>query len=498
MSPAVASMSQQSAQVEDTALPPAVASTSQQSAPDEDTASDSLMCNLDSSTVSTQQKQGISGRRNLHGLKVPADLNVEIQDGPTQPKLGKFPPTKFGSQNRAFSASYYTTFDFLEYSVQRDAVFCFCCRMFPNASGERVFTESGFNNWKDIGECLKHHAKSICHAEAVARWQGARSVDHGKVDAISLQVNKQAKDVVTKNRAAVGSLARIAITCARQDIALRGHHEHTDLADNRGNFLEILELIKLESTHTKSNLDRLPKNANYTSKDAQNDLLKAAAAVVTSKIVAEVKSAGMFTVIADEARDISISEQMSICLRYVVGHTVNEHFLTFVTLHDDLSAGTLAKEIAESLTAQGIDLKSCVAQCYDGASVMSGEFNGVQQQFRVLCGSPCVYVHCYAHRVNLVLVDACTAVRPVGDLFGLLEAVYNYITSSSIRHDKFVSVQEGRGERVMALPLQSDTQWVCKLKAVTTFKKRFVAVVSTLEFFCESKNHGNELRLRVC
>ena len=92
------------------------------------------------------------------------------------------------------------------------------------------------------------------------------------------------------------------------------------------------------------------------------------------------------------------------------------------------------------MSSYGIDLNVCVALCYDGASVMSGEFNGVQQQFRVLCGSPCIYVHCYAHRVNLVLVDACAAVQPDSDLFGLLEAVHNFVTVSTVRHDKFVSV----------------------------------------------------------
>jgi len=86
-----------------------------------------------------------------------------------------------------------------------------------------------------------------------------------------------------------------------------------------------------------------------------------------------------------------------------------------------------------------------------------------------------------------VLVKACAAVKPAGDLFGLLEAVHNFVTASTIRHDKFVSVQRERGEIVMELPLQFESRWVCKLKAVTTFKERFFSVILTLQFFCESK-----------
>lgn len=38
----------------------------------------------------------------------------------------------------------------------------------------------------------------------------------------------------------------------------------------------------------------------------------------------------------------------------------------------------------------------------------------------------------------------------------------------------------------MELPLLSDTRWVCKLKAVTTFKNRFQSIVFTLLYFTES------------
>ena len=68
-------------------------------------------------------------------------------------------------------------------------------------------------------------------------------------------------------------------------------------------------------------------------------------------------------------------------------------------------------------------LSYCTAQCYDGASVISRMYNGVQAQVRKLAGSACVYVHCYALRVNLVLVDTCAKITEVSNFFGLLEAV---------------------------------------------------------------------------
>jgi len=57
-----------------------------------------------------------------------------------------------------------------------------------------------------------------------------------------------------------------------------------------------------------------------------------------------------------------------------------------------------------------VALKDCVAKASDGASVMSGKDNGVQKLFRNKVDKPCVFVHCYAHRLNLVLSVSATEV----------------------------------------------------------------------------------------
>jgi len=323
----------------------------------DDHSSDNLPGNTNCATSSPIVPLGLStipARKDLRGLRVPNDLSELIGDGPRQPKMPKFPPTRFGMQNRCFPAIYYTKFPFLEYSVERDAVFCFNCRMFPSSASEPTFIHEGFNNWKDVGDSLGKHAKSNSHVDASARrlaWM--QSTASGKP--VAVQIDSHAKVIVEQNRSAVSSLAKVAIVCARQDIALRGTHEtfsdndETQAIANRGNFLELVNLIKSESSNVKSNLDRLPKNANYCSKDSQNDLLDSAASVIKNRIVEEVQRSGMFAVIVDEARDISKTEQMSVCLRYIDGHEVKERFLNFVTLRNDLSAEALAIAVANTL-----------------------------------------------------------------------------------------------------------------------------------------------------
>ena len=69
---------------------------------------------------------------------------------------------------------------------------------------------------------------------------------------------------------------------------------------------------------------------------------------------------------ADESRDISKNEQMSIVLRFVdQANIVREHFMGFVRLRQ-FDARTLADELIRFLKQYNIDPSACVAQCYDG------------------------------------------------------------------------------------------------------------------------------------
>ncbi|KAJ8896148.1 hypothetical protein PR048_001491 [Dryococelus australis] len=74
---------------------------------------------------------------------------------------------------------------------------------------------------------------------------------------------------------------------------------------------------------------------------------------------------------ADETKDVPKVEQLAILIRY---RAIGLHHLK------DCSADNIANAIFSLLSNQGIDLKYCVGQCYDGANVMSGWANGAQQE----------------------------------------------------------------------------------------------------------------------
>ena len=70
-----------------------------------------------------------------------------------------------------------------------------------------------------------------------------------------------------------------------------------------------------------------------------------------------------------------------------------------------------------------------VAQGYDGAVVISGSENGVQSMIRKDHPSA-FYIHCMAHKLNLVLVEACKVNRMVNSFFLTLETIYCFFLHS--------------------------------------------------------------------
>ncbi|XP_056696166.1 uncharacterized protein [Spinacia oleracea] len=72
-----------------------------------------------------------------------------IQRGPCQPKKHKFPKTEFEEgKMRRFNPSWFKKYAWLEYSVSKDAAYCFYCYLFKNettkVAGGDAFVINGF------------------------------------------------------------------------------------------------------------------------------------------------------------------------------------------------------------------------------------------------------------------------------------------------------------------------------------------------------------------
>ena len=81
--------------------------------------------------------------------KGPCDLAPSPNHPPCQPVV-RYPTTELGGKQRSFNSEWYRSYSWLEYSVERDACFCYPCCLFTTGEGRshNTFTEVGFRDWK--------------------------------------------------------------------------------------------------------------------------------------------------------------------------------------------------------------------------------------------------------------------------------------------------------------------------------------------------------------
>ena len=99
-----------------------------------------------------------------------------------------------------------------------------------------------------------------------------------------------------------------------------------------GNFLSILKLVlQFAPPGLKELVMKCPKNATYKSKTIQNQIIDVIKDYIQGKIVAKIKVKRVFSVLADEATDISNKEQMALVLRYLSqNNVIKEEFVNFI------------------------------------------------------------------------------------------------------------------------------------------------------------------------
>ncbi|KAJ8882057.1 hypothetical protein PR048_018545 [Dryococelus australis] len=252
-----------------------------------------------------------------------------------------------------------------------------------------------------------------------------------------------------------------------EDVLLHGYSDWKHIG-NMATKHENSKIRKLSLANSK--LNNMPQNAKYTSNMIQNDMLQAAASVITQVIVRKIKSGStVYSRIVDEARDEGLTEQINICL----------------------------KQLNVFSNSVGLDITNCVSQSFDGASVITGALNEVLALIRHMANNPWAYVHCHAHRLNLVLVDVSENLQFVGETIGLLEAIYAFQYSSTLRYNVFMKSETSCGLDKLNVPQHSDTRWVSKCKGIHFFKLLFQCVVKALEECSKSAKKKEAAEQRV-
>ncbi|XP_069503891.1 zinc finger MYM-type protein 1-like [Ambystoma mexicanum] len=437
-------------------------------------------------------EQGIPRRSPAPNLddSVVTDLSPNPCSDPVQPKLPTYPVT--GS--RKFNGDY-KTYPWVEYSVLKDKVYCFACRHFGSnsggggrARGNVPFVDIGFAKWEKTRRSLKMHSDSDKHKSSVVAWADFKCVQQttGPHHSIVSMLEKVGDQEIEENRQHVLQLLKVVCVLGRQGLAFRATDESQD-SHNKGNFIAILRLLSDNNELLKVKMAR--RYGHYTSPEYQNDMISVVANLIRQNIVRKVTK--HFAVLVDETKDISHKEQMSFVIRFVdQDGNIQEKAMGCYHM-EKLDASSLAAAIHKSVRDAGLDWKNCVAQCYDGASVMSGCFNGVQAKIKEIAPQA-VYIHCHAHRLNLALVQTITNIQTVKDFFSTLQAVYVFLSQSSPRHELFVKAQTESGLEVQELERLCGTRWFYWYACVKKIQARFETIIVVLSLIESSQQRDKQ------
>ena len=277
----------------------------------------------------------------------------------------------------------------------------------------------------------------------------------------------------------VALLDAILFLC-KQELVLRGHREGKE-SENKGNFFELLDLLAKRDPDFRKRYESRPGNAFYTHPEIQNELIDASAQAILCKIKDDLSEAVYWAPMVDEMRDCSCKELMAICIRYYHSNTINERCISVVEAKK-LDSSSLTELIQKALSSMGLDPSKAVAQCYDGAAAISGVKTGVQARMREKY-EKAVYVHCWAHRLNLVLVNACCDTPHVLDFFSTLQSLHTFFSGSTLRHSKYLDKQKELhpNDRTHKLQSLSDTRWNSRFHAISAILKSLDSLVEVLD-----------------
>jgi len=92
-----------------------------------------------------------------------------------------------------------------------------------------------------------------------------------------------------------------------------------------------------------------------------------------------------------------------------------------------------AKSMSERMLSilYEIDLRKLLAQCYDGASVMSGKHGGAQASISQHVTRDVPYIQYFNHQLHLVVIHVCDALPVVRRYFDIYNLLSKFLSTSS-------------------------------------------------------------------
>ncbi|KAK8752487.1 hypothetical protein OTU49_005800, partial [Cherax quadricarinatus] len=413
------------------------------------------------------------------GNKVATDAKIMAIIYQKAPSAESLPLCDVGGHRRRFQPSWCSTYPWLKYSQLNKGGYCIACVVFGGDTGRLgdqrlgILVLKPMCKYRKATEVLNNHNACGYHAAAMSKIEGFVDTVRNPTRAVDTMLHSKRKEQVETNRRLLVPVIETILFCGRNMLPLRGHRDDGPLdlsvlsKTGEGVFRALLRYRAQggdsDLTHLLTSSVSRTRISTLISKTIQNELINITGILVQEEILAGVS--GVYAVLMDETTDVSGKEQATIIIRHVK-EDVKEDFLAFVHAHD-LTGEGLAQLLIHAVEGLSLEMSKCRGLGFDGASAMMGKFRGcaaiIMQQYPLV--KP---IHCFSHRLNLVLTKACD-VKEVKLTLQTLNEVYNFIHSSNMRTLRFTKlVKLSSAKREKLVPL-CPTRWVERHDAVLVF-----------------------------
>ena len=260
-----------------------------------------------------------------------------------------------------------------------------------------------------------HNKNRTLHKDTTALFYSVQEKMERNLEGVDM-LDRQFKFEVSENRKILRPIIDTPIFLGRQGLDLRGHRDdsqyHPDVGEYStgivDNFIELLNYRVIGGDkYLGKHLKSYTKNSSYISKTTHNELIECCGQIIKENLVQDFKKSEYYSVIADEASDMSSKEQMSLVLRSVdKDFDVREEFFGFLHCKSGLSGKALSETLLGAISELKLDINDCRGQGYDGAAAVSGSKNGMAAH--IIKENPkAIYTHCFSHRLNLSICKTC-------------------------------------------------------------------------------------------
>ncbi|KAJ6649143.1 Zinc finger MYM-type protein 1, partial [Pseudolycoriella hygida] len=314
----------------------------------------------------------------------------------------------------------------------------------------------GFTNWKtaiEVGKGFSRHELSEMHLTAASRK--AEKTKRIETDtSISTLVTST---VLLKRRYYFKAIVKTILFLVEHHLALRGNWDK-EYHEEDGLFNSLFDFAK------------------------ERDPDLPLAELLRESIVREVLNADVnfFTILFDGTKDRNGDEIVSLAARFVSSGKPFEVLLFFETTEGE-DAETFTTLTLDSLCPYGLDAMRILSQCYDGASVMNGYKSGVAKRLQDVLKKIIPYVHCFNHRLHLVIIHVVKQIQAVKEFFDQLQLIYTMLKKPKIK-----KIHEGKSMKRLI-----DTRWTGHKDAAKAILQNYYEFVDT--FKLAVKNISKEI-----